>query len=165
MLWQQALMNWDQVFIWGLAATAVLTSVLYGSQSMGLSRLSLPFLFGTFFFHDRSKASVSGFVLYLIGGWLFALLYFLLFAALGEATWWAGTITGFVHGLFLLTAFLPILPYIHPRMATEYDGPTSRRRLEPPGFLGLNYGRRTPMTTIAGHTLYGLLLGFGYQIG
>lgn len=164
MLWQQAIANWDHIFIWGLAATIVLTSVLYGSQGMGLSRLSLPYLFGTFVLSNRYRATVLGFVLYMVGGWAFALLYFLLFAAMGRATWWAGALIGTFHALFLLLAFLPILPYLHPRMATECDGPTAVRRLEPPGFLGLNYGRRTPITTIAGHALYGLLLGYGYDI-
>jgi hypothetical protein len=44
-------------------------------------------------------------------------------------------------------------------MATEYDGPTYRRRLQPPGFFGLNYGYRTPLATILGHALYGAILG------
>ena len=82
----------------------------------------------------------------------------LLFAAVGT-TWWIGTIAGFVHGLFLLFVMLPTVPHFHPRMATEYDGPTDIRRLEPPGFLGLNYGYLTPVTTLIAQTSYGLVLG------
>jgi hypothetical protein len=33
-------------------------------------------------------------------------------------------------------------------MASEYEGPDDVRRLESPGFLGLNYGYRTPFTTL-----------------
>jgi hypothetical protein len=44
-------------------------------------------------------------------------------------------------------------------MASTYDGPTRIRRLEPPGFMGLNYGYRTPLTTVVGHILYGAILG------
>ena len=33
------------------------------------------------------------------------------------------------------------------------------RQLEPPGFMGLNYGHRTPLTTLAGQAMYGAVLG------
>ena len=44
-------------------------------------------------------------------------------------------------------------------MASEYDRPTNTRVLEPPGFLGLNYGHRTPLTTLLGQIVYGATLG------
>jgi hypothetical protein len=147
------------MMIWGLAATVAMTSVLQGAQGMGLSRLSLPFLAGTFFTADRRWAVTIGFVFYVIGGWIFAFLYFLLFASIGVYTWWLGLLAGLLHGLFLVAGVLPLLPYIHPRMASEYDGVSGVRPLEPPGFMGLNYGHRTPLTTLAGQALYGLVLG------
>lgn len=149
---------------WGLVATVVMTTILYGSQGLGLSRLSLPFLMGTLFTSDRYTASILGFVLYLLGGWVFAFFYFVLFALLGVANWWIGAILGAAHALFLLAVVLPLLPSLHPHMATEYDGPTSQRRLEPPGFMGLNYGQRTPLTTLIGMLAYGMILGGFYQV-
>jgi hypothetical protein len=156
---QEALARWDEILIWGLAATVVMSTVLHGSQGLGLSRLSLPFLVGTLFTSDRSWASIFGFLFYLTGGWLFALIYFLLMAGAGAFTWWVGALIGLIHALFLLTVVLPLMPFFHPRMATEYDGPSAKRRLEPPGFMGLNYGYRTPLTTIVGQMLYGVILG------
>lgn len=150
------------VVIWGLIATAAMTTLLEGSQALGLSRLSLPFLAGTFFTTNRRRAVIVGFIVYLIGGWLFGLLYFVVFFNIGIGNLWLGAILGFLHGLFLLLVALPFLPYVHPHIATEYDGPTATRRLEPPGFLGLNYGRRTPLTTLVGQVVYGAILGFGY---
>jgi hypothetical protein len=44
-------------------------------------------------------------------------------------------------------------------MASEYDGATATRQLEPPGFMGLNYGQRTPLTTLLGQAVYGAVLG------
>ena len=96
---------------------------------------------------------------YLLGGWLFAFVYYFVFATVGRASWWLGTIVGTLHALLLLVMLFPLLPHMHPRMATEYDGPTYRRRLQPPGFLGLNYGYRTPLATVLGHALYGAILG------
>ena len=149
---------WNMM-IWGLLATVAMTTILQGAQGLGLSRLSLPFLAGTFFTGDRRWAVIIGFVFYVIGGWVFAFLYFLLFASLGLCTWWLGLAAGLLHGLFLLAAALPLLPYVHPRMASEYDGASATRQLEPPGFMGLNYGHRTPLTTLAGQAVYGAVLG------
>jgi uncharacterized membrane protein YagU involved in acid resistance len=159
---QAVVFAWDRILLWGFAATAVLTIVLQGSQGLGLSRLSLPFLIGTLFSGRRARASVVGFLVYLLGGWGFAFLYVLLLADLGGSPAWAGALIGLMHALFLLVVVLPLLPLVHPRMASEYDSPTPVRRLEPPGFLGLNYGYRTPLTTMAGHVLYGGILGAAF---
>lgn len=150
------------VLLWGFVATVCMLGILYGSQGLGLSRLSLPYLFGTFVTGNRYRANLLGFLLYLLGGWLFAILYFLLFNSVGRAGAWFGLLVGVVHGIFLLVVLLPLLPHIHPRMATVYDGPTLKQRLQPPGFFGLNYGRRTPLTTLLGQAAYGLLLGIFY---
>src|SRR5688500_7326854 len=98
------------LILWGLIATVAMTSIMLAAQGLGLSRLSIPFLAGTFFTRDRRKAMVVGFIVYTIGGWLFAFLYFALFASVGIYTWWFGAICGFVHGLFLLVGMLPLLP-------------------------------------------------------
>ncbi len=150
--------------LWGLIATVTMTSILEGSRGLGFSRLSLPFLVGTFFTGRRQRGRVLGFAVYTIGGWLFAFLYFLLFASVGIYTWWFGALAGFLHGLFLLVAALPLLPYVHPRMASEYHGATSIRQLEPPGFLAMNYGYGTPAATLLGQTVYGATLGGFLQL-
>jgi hypothetical protein len=147
------------MMIWGLVATVAMTTILQGAQGLGLSRLSLPFLAGTLFTGDRRRGVIVGFVVYTVGGWLFAFAYYLLFESVRLYTWWFGAGTGILHGLFLLVCGLPLLPYIHPRMASEYDGASALRQLEPPGFMGLNYGHRTPSTTLVGQTVYGAVLG------
>jgi hypothetical protein len=152
------------LILWGLIATVAMTSVLEGSRGLGYSRMSLPFLVGTFFLGNRRWALIVGFVVYTVGGWLFAFLYYFLFASVGMYTWWFGALAGFLHGVFLLVAALPLLPFIHPRMASEYHGATSIRQLEPPGFLATNYGYGTPVSTLLGQSLYGATLGGFLQI-
>jgi hypothetical protein len=147
------------MIIWGFVATLAMTAVLQGAQGLGLSRLSLPFLVGTVFTGNRRKAIIIGFAAYLIGGWLFAFLYFLLFTSLGIYTWWLGLGAGLLHGLFLLVGVMPLLPFVHPRMASEYDGASTIKQLEPPGFMGLNYGYQTPLATLIAQGLYGAVLG------
>ena len=152
------------LILWGLIATVAMTSILEGSRGLGFSRMSLPFLVGTFFVGSRRWALVLGFALYTIGGWLFAFLYYFLFASVAIYTWWFGALAGFLHGIFLLVAALPLLPFVHPRMASEYHGATTMRQLEPPGFLAMNYGYATPLTTLLGQTFYGATLGGFLQL-
>jgi hypothetical protein len=100
--------------------------------------------------------------LHLLNGWIFSLVYVAAFHAMSVYTWWFGALIGFVHGAFVLVVGLPVLPGLHPRMASELRGPTVVRQLEPPGFLGRNYGVRTPISALAGHVLFGALLGALY---
>ena len=152
------------LILWGLIATVAMTAIMQGSQGFGFSRLSLPFLVGTFFTADRDRAVVLGFILYVFGGWLFAFLYFLMFASVEIYAWWFGALAGFVHGLFLLVSALPLLPFVHPRMASEYHGATVKRQLEPPGFMAMNYGYGTPATTLLAQVVYGAVLGGFVQL-
>jgi hypothetical protein len=100
----------------------------------------------------------------LLNGWLFAFVYAAAFESWRRATWWHGATIGFVHGAFVLLAGMTILPAIHPRMASEQHGPTPTRQLEPPGFLALNYGRRTPLSVLLAHLAYGGILGGFYRL-
>jgi hypothetical protein len=147
------------LILWGLVAIVAMTTILQASQGLGWSRMSLPFLVGTFFTGERRWAYVLGFAVYVIGGWMFAFIYFFLFASVSIYTWWFGALVGFLHGLFLLVCALPLLPFIHPRLASEYHGATEIRQLQPPGFLGLNYGFRMPFTTLLAQVVYGAVLG------
>lgn len=158
-------MNAGSVLLWGFVATIVLTLVMSLSQGLGLSRMGIPFMLGTMFTPDRARARVIGFLMHLMNGWLFALVYALAFESWGRATVWLGAGIGLVHAIFVLGAAMPILPGMHPRMASEERGPEPTRQLQPPGFFALNYGRRTPLATILAHLAYGAVLGAFYQLG
>jgi hypothetical protein len=152
------------LILWGLIATIAMTTILQASLGLGFSRMSLPFLVGAFFTGNRQTALIVGFIVYTIGGWLFAFFYFLVFASVNIYTWWFGALFGFLHGMMILVFALPLLPFAHSRMASEYHGVTDRRQLEPPGFMGLNYGRGTPLSTLLGQTVYGATLGGFLQL-
>jgi hypothetical protein len=158
-------MNLGSILLWGLMATVVLTTIMAASQGLGLTRMSMPFILGTMFTPDRNLAGPLGFGVHVLNGWLFALLYALAFEQLGRATWWLGAGIGLVHGLFVLVAVMSIIPGLHPRMASEQHGPTPTRQLQPPGFMALHYGRRTPAVTLLAHLAYGTLLGALYGVG
>lgn len=157
-------MNLESALVWGFAATTVLTGLIAASQGLGLSRMSLPFVLGTIFTGDRDRALAYGALVHFVNGWVFAFIYVAIFDQLGRATWWIGATVGFAHALFVLLVGLPILPDLHPRMASERHGPTPTRLLQPPGFLGLNYGYRTPLVAIVAHVAYGVILGAFYAL-
>jgi hypothetical protein len=51
------------------------------------------------------------------------------------------------------------LPIVHPRMGTPLTAAGSSPLLEPPGFLMMNYGRRTPIVSLTAHIAYGAIVG------
>ncbi len=162
--WQHIAETWPAIALWGLIASAAMATILEGSRLLGFSRMSLPFLVGTFFTMRRAPAVIIGYVAYVLGGWVFALFYALVLQDSATHAWWVGSVTGFFHGVFLVVVVLPLLPYVHPNVASRYHGPAALTKLEPPGPFGLNYGHATPATTIAAQLLYGLIFGAGYGL-
>lgn len=156
-------MDISNTILWGFAATVVLTIIMAASKPLGLSRMDIPFLLGTMFTSNRNRAPFYGLMAHIFVGWIFAFIYVAAFESTGINNWWFGMLIGFVHGLFVLSAGLQVLSAFHPRMAHPYDGPTTSRQLQPPGFFALNYGRGTPVITLLAHVIYGLILGIFYS--
>jgi hypothetical protein len=122
--------------------------------------MDLPFLLGTAFTGDRVRAKALGYALHFLAGFAFALIYLAIFAAIGRSGWWLGAGFGALHALFAATALVSILlPLVHPRMGTPLSSAGSTALLEPPGFMMLNYGPRTPIVTLVGHVAYGAIVG------
>lgn len=157
-------MNWGSWLLWGFIGTVVLTTAMAGSQGLRLTRMSLAYMLGTMFTPSRDRAKALGFALHLVNGWIFALVYVAAFNLWGRSTWWLGALIGLVHGSFVLTAGMRLVPGIHPRMASEDQGPTIVKQLEPPGFLALNYGVQTPISVLVAHILFGAILGAFYSV-
>jgi len=157
-------MNWGSWLLWGFVGTLVLTTMMAGSQGIRLTRMNLPYMLGTIFTPDRDLAKLIGFGVHMVMGWLFSLLYVAAFHAWGRATWWLGAAIGLVHASFVLTAGMRLMPSMHPRMASEQQGPTVMRQLEPPGFLALNYGYQTPLSVLLAHLAFGAILGAFYAL-
>ena len=66
----------------GFVGTLVLTTALRTANELGLTRVDLPFLLGTAFTGDRARAKALGYLLHLVAGEVFALIYYALFAAI-----------------------------------------------------------------------------------
>ena len=144
----------------GFAGTIVLTSALRAGNELHLTRIDLPFLLGTAFTDDRTRAKAIGYVLHFAVGLLFAFVYYAFFVAIDQSGWGLGALFGLAHGLFSGTALVNILlPVIHPRMGTPSTAAPEVALLEPPGFMMLNYGLRTPLVSLTAHVAFGALVG------
>ncbi|MGQ0811880.1 MAG: hypothetical protein ACT4OO_11750 [Nitrospiraceae bacterium] len=157
-------MNISEILLWGLLATGLLTTIMRASQALHLTRIDVPFLLGTMLSPNRDRAKIIGFVIHFLNGWWMAFLYAAFFHTLGFSAWWLGGVMGLAHAAFVLIVVLPLLPGLHPHMASEFQGPELTRLLEPPGFLALNYGYQTPVVTVVAHIAYGMILGGFYKI-
>ncbi len=149
----------------GFVGTIVLTSGLRVAQELGWTRMDIPLLLGTVFTDDRDRATVIGVAVHFLNGLLFALGYYAIFSAVDQAGWLFGAALGVVHaalaGGVLVTL---LLPAVHPRMGTPWSDAEETPLLEPPGFLLVNYGRRTALWTLIGHVAFGAIVG-GFAAG
>lgn len=144
----------------GFLGTIVLTTMLQACSELGLTRMDIPFLLGTAFTEDRTRARALGYALHAFAGLAFAVVYFAIFSAIGENGWLIGALFGLVHALFASTTLVSILlPAIHPRMGTTLTAAPQVALLEPPGFMMRNYGLATPLVTIVAHIVYGAIVG------
>lgn len=149
----------------GFVGTIVLTSGLRVAQELGWTRMDIPLLLGTVFTDDRARATVIGVAIHFLNGLLFALGYYAIFRAVDQAGWAFGAVLGVAHaalaGGVLVTL---LLPAVHPRMGTPWSDAEETPLLEPPGFLLVNYGRRTALWTLLGHVAFGAIVG-GFAAG
>ncbi len=157
-------MNWGSWLLWGFVANLALSTLLAGSQGLGITRMNLPYILGTMVTPDHDRAKMYGFFLHFLNGWIFSLMYVLIFQSAHQASWWIGAVIGVGHGLFVLVVLMSIMPGVHPRMASELHGPTATRMLEPPGFMATNYGLRTPVSILMSHIVFGIILGVFYHL-
>jgi hypothetical protein len=108
---------------------------------------------------------VIGVAVHFLNGLLFALGYYAIFRAVDQAGWAFGAALGVVHaalaGGVLVTL---LLPAVHPRMGTPWSDAEETPLLEAPGFMLMNYGRRTALWTLLGHVAYGAIVG-GFAAG
>ena len=151
----------------GVVGTIVLTSALRLAQELGYTRMDIPLLLGTVFTDRRGPASVIGYVIHFANRLVFALAYYAVFRAVSHAGWLFGAALGVVHaalaGGVLVTV---LLPAVHPRMGTPWSDAEETPLLEAPGFMLLNYGRRTALWTFIGHLVYGAIVGgFAAHLG
>ena len=158
-------MSWGHWALWGFVGTIVLTTLAAASQGLGLTRMNIPYMLGTMFTPDRDRAKLIGFGVHLVNGWLFSLGYIAAFHALrAPPGGWARS-SACCTRCSCSPSACAFCPGCIRAWPSEQHGPTVARQLEPPGFLALNYGVRTPIAVVLAHIVFGMILGGFYRVG
>jgi hypothetical protein len=113
---------------------------------------------------DRYRAMLFGFLMHLVNGWLFAIVYALSFETVGCATWWLGALAGVVYGFFVLVALMPLRPAAAPTHGQRALWTDADAHAPAAGFLTLHYRRRTPIVTLLAHAAYRTVLAGFYRL-
>jgi hypothetical protein len=143
----------------GVVAAGVATVLLAVARGVGLTRLNLAMSLGAFGGTTQEASPGAwyfGFVVVLICGGLFALVYAWIFEAWPRHTAraWLGAAFGVVQALIVGAVLAALVPALH-----AGADPTDRPLLGDPGFMGVNYGVATLCVFVALHVAYGAMIG------
>jgi len=147
----------------GLAATAVMTAMLYMGFAMGM-RMDMPMMLGTMLLRKGPAAWLLGLMMHFAMGVAFLIAYAALFDALaledGLAGW--GALFGLVHGVVAGTA-MGMMGVLHPRMARVTAG-ADGGSIPDPGLFAVRVAAMAPMAVLAMHAVYGVVGGAIYAV-
>jgi hypothetical protein len=152
-------MDWAGWALFGLAATAALTSLLIGAQLAGWTRLDPPCCWtpcspripttpGRSVSASTSPSGSSS----------------LCSTRSGSPSWGpprggSAALFGLLHTGVALTALIPLFAGVNPRISSTHAGLETRTVLQAPGLFALNYGYQTPLVAVLAHLAYGGVLG------
>lgn len=148
--------SWAGAIVWGIVATFAFWLVGLAGNKSGMTRMDLLDLLGSMFTEPHTgKSRAMGFVIHHMNGALLGIawVYGALLVSV-SANW----VSGLAWGLILWVLALLLMSSIggiHPAIRKGQE--------EDPGNAAMNFGRMTPMGSLMGHIVYGLVLGFLYQ--
>jgi hypothetical protein len=147
---------WLGAIIWGIVATFCFTLFMMMGARMGMTSMDLPDMLGSMFAEPHTTTSrAAGAIMHHMNGALLSIAgaYGLSLVAL-PLNWWTGMLWGMVLTALALILFTSI-GGVHPEIR--------RGRVDDPGTAATNLGSMTPLGSLLGHLVYGLVLGLLYQ--
>ena len=154
--------GWNAISWTGATACGAIASFAFLLFSMigkraGLTRMDMLDLLGSMLAPPHSNISrVTGFIIHEIDGALLgvAYAYGLMFKA-WPVNWGTGLVWGIILWALALILMSSIGP-LHPAIRNHLE--------EDPGPAAMNFGRMTPIGSLLGHAVYGVVLGILYAI-
>lgn len=147
--------DWLSAAVWGVLATVVFTLFSVMGKAMGMTRMDLLDVLGSTMAEPGSgRAKRLGAIIHHVNGAILAVAW-----AYGtllvdvEANWASGAVWGVILTAFALL-MMSTIGSVHPAIR--------RGEQTDPGLLATNFGAMTPMGSLAGHVVYGVVLGLGY---
>ena len=145
--------TWGNIIWAGFAASVLAACVFWLVRTLGWTRVAFTSFLGCFVGEDPRVplTETVGLVLFLASGTtVLAIVYAWAMQFFGGAGWGTGALVGLLHGA-LMVAALPWLARINRGIRAG--------RVPPPGRAGLEWGRWAPAGLVAGHLVYGAVLG------
>lgn len=149
--------SWPGAIVWGIVATFAFTLFMLMGKSMGMTRMDLLDMLGSMFARPHSATSrMSGFFIHHMNGALLAIAWVYGAALLRVPANWISALVWSAILWALAMLMMTSIGGVHPAIR--------RGEEEDPGTAATNLGKMTPMGSLLGHLVYGLVLGILYQI-
>jgi hypothetical protein len=155
-----ALHGWDAVswlgaIVWGVVATLAFTVVSMMGKAMGITRMDLLDVLGSAVAGPgSSRAKIIGLGMHLTNGAVLALAWVYGAVLFGLPANWLTALAWSVVLTALALVMMSTIGAVHPAMRQGEQAD--------PGPAATNFGRMTPVGSLAGHLVYGLVLGLTY---
>lgn len=148
--------HWLGAIIWGIVATFAFTLFSMMGAAMGMTRMDLLDLLGSMMATPHtSTARRIGAAIHHMNGALLAVAWAYGAALIGApANWASALVWGFILWLLALLMMTTIGP-VHPAIRHGQQ--------DDPGPAATHFGRMTPVGSLLGHLVYGIVLGLTYQ--
>lgn len=146
-------MNILNAVIAGLVSTVVFTVILTMAPKMGMPKMDIVSLLGSMF--SAKTNLVLGWMMHLMMGVIFALIYaFLWSSGIGAATWTSGLVFGAVHWL-IVGVIMVMIPMMHVGIKSG--------TVQAPGmWMTNNGGAMAFMGGLVGHMIFGAVVALVY---
>lgn len=145
-------MNVLNAVIAGLVSTVVFTMILTMAPKMGMPKMDIVGLLGSMF---GKPNQALGWMMHLMMGVVFALIYAFLWASgIGAATWTSGLVLGAVHWL-IVGVIMAMIPMMHVGIKSG--------AVQAPGmWMTNNGGAMAFMGGLVGHMMFGAVVALVY---
>lgn len=148
--------SWAGALAWGVVGAIAFTLFSMMGKAIGMTRMDLLDLLGSMFVTPGTgKSRALGAAIHLMNGSLLGVSWAYTMRLMDwPLNWMSGlAFSLFIGGLALI--FMSSIGAVHPaiRGGTQKD----------PGFLAMNFGALTPLGSLMGHAVFGIVLGILYQ--
>lgn len=148
--------DWSGAIVWGIVATVAFTLFTMMGKAVGMTNMDLLDLLGSVFAKPGTERSrITGAIIHHLNGALLAVAWAYGVLLMGwTADWSSGLLWGVVLWALALL-MMSSIGAVHPAIR--------RGEQADPGPAATNFGKLTPLGSLFGHIVYGVLLGLLYQ--
>lgn len=148
--------SWAGAIVWGIVATIVFTMVSLMGKAMGMTSMDLLDLLGSSVARPHTRAAKAlGGLIHHMNGAVLAVAWAYGAVLIGtSANWVSGAAWGAILWVLALL-MMSTMGSVHPAIR--------RGEQDDPGPAATNFGTMTPVGSLMGHLVYGIVLGLTYN--